>query len=321
MENLVPVEATSAETPVVESSTPPVENVSDAPLGDPTAETPAAPAEPVSEDADAEDAPPAGGKPKSRAQERIEDLAQTNKYLREHNEFLREHIAKGGAAPAAKTDPKPPAVEEVPEEAPTLESCDYDVAKLAKKQAEWIKNEVKRGVRDALSTARTTEAAQTQEQVLVKAANEFRKDHPDFDLLISNPKLQWSPTVLGALNEAGEDSPELGYFLANNPDRLAKISQMTPNAAAMALGRIQGDLASKKTTLPAPKVPPAPGKPAAAPAKKPTTTNAPPPPNPISGAASPDVDPMKLSGTEWAALRRQELAEKRKGQNKTVRSF
>lgn len=313
------VEATPVETPVVESSTPPVENVSDETLGEPIAEAPAAPAEPVSDDVDADAAPPEGGKPKSRAQERIEELAQTNKYLREHNEFLREHIAKG-ATPAPKTDPTPPVVEDVPEEAPTLESCDYDVAKLAKKQAEWIKKEVARGVRAELSNAKTTEAAQSQEQVLVKAANEFRKDHPDFDLLISNPKLQWSPTVLTALNEAGEESPALGYFLANNPDRLAKISKMTPNAAAMALGRIQGELAGK-TPAPA-KTPATPAKPsAAAPAKKPTTTNAPPPPTPVSGAASPDVDPMKLSGSEWAALRRQELAERRKGQNKTVRSF
>lgn len=310
------VEATP-ETPVVESSTPPVENVSDAPLGDETAETPAASAEPVSETPE-DEATPEAGKPKSRAQERIEELAQTNKYLREHNEFLREHIAKG-ATPATKTDPTPPVVEDVPEEAPTLESCDYDVAKLAKKQAEWIKNEVTRGVRAELTKAKTTEAAQSHEQVLVKAANEFRKDHPDFDLLISNPKLQWSPTVLTALNDAGEESPALGYFLANNPDRLAKISKMSPNAAAMALGRIQGELAGN--TPPA-KTPAVPAKPSAsAPAKKPATTNAPPPPNPISGAASPDIDPMKLSGTEWAALRRQELAEKRKGQNKTVRSF
>lgn len=315
------VEATPVETPVADPSAPPVEIVSDASQGDPIAEAPAASAEPVS-DADENETPPEGGARKSRAQERIEELAQTNKYLREHNEFLREHLAKA-TPPAAKPTPSvdpPPAPADEP--MPTLESCGYDSAAHATEVAKWVKKQVKAGVQAEIIQAKVHEETQSQESVLVEAANEFRKDHPDFDVLIQNPKLRWSPTVLGALNEAGSDSPALGYFLANNPDKLAKISAMKPTQAAMALGRIQEDLTRKKETPPAPKPPAPPGKtPTPAPAKKPANTNAPPPPTPVSGAASPDIDPMTLSGTEWVALRRQELAERRKGQTRTVRSY
>lgn len=307
-------QVTPVETPVVAPPVAPVENVSGDPPGENPAAAPAAVADPDSE------TPEEGSQPgrRNRAQERIEELAQTNKYLREHNEFLREHIAKAVKVEAPAAAPSPP-VEEIPEVMPTLESCGFDTAKHAEETAKWVKAQVARGVSEGLSAKDAKVEAQTQEQVVVEAANEFRKDHADFDLLVNNPALKWTPTVLEALTDAGKDSPALGYHLAKNPDKLANIARLKPKQQLMALGALQATLATApkppKATTPTPPVPPK------APVKAPATTNAPPPPTPVSGAASPDVDPMTLSGTEWAKWRRQQLAEKRANTNKIVRNF
>lgn len=307
-----------------EPSTPAVETpVSDDNTGAP-ADPPAAPAEPVSDPDENEDPAPQGGR-RSRAQERIEELAQTNRYLREHNEFLREAIAKGLRPAEAPPAPTPLAQEPENDEPPTLESVDFDAAKFAKANAEWLRREVKRGVAQALSSEKSQVAEQTQEAAIVEAAAEFRKDHPDFDVVLANPKLQFTPTVFEALKEAGAESPALGYHLATNPDKLAKIARLAPKQQLLALGRIQAELAVAKAAAPKPSATPAPTPPkapAAPAAKKPATTNAPPPPTPLpTGTSKPDIDPLKLSGTEWAKLRRQELAEKRAGGPRTVRSF
>jgi hypothetical protein len=324
--------APAVETPAADdSSSPVVEPVSDAPSGEIPAEAPAAdPADPVS-DAPADDEQPVQGGRKSRAQERIEELAQTNKYLREHNEFLREHLAKltpsqpAAPAPADASAEQPAAPADEP--MPTLESCGFDSTVHAQKVAEWVKKQVEQGVQTGvkreLSARESQAAAQSQEQTIVAAAAEFRKEHPDFDVVVGNPRLQWTQTVMDALREAGADSPALGYHLASNPDKLARIAKMPPKQQLLELGKIQGTLTGNKPAPtpppPAPPrsngTPPAPKQPAtppAAAAKRPATTNAPPPPTPVSGQASPEVDPLKMSGSEWAKWRRQQLADRQK---------
>lgn len=322
--------APAAETPATDdSSSTVVEPVSDAPSGEAPADPPAAdPAEPVS-DPPADDEPPQGGR-KGRAQERIEELAQTNKYLREHNEFLREHIAKMSPTAPAPAAPAEPAAPAAPEPMPTLESFNFDQAAYAKAMDAWIENRVstgvKAGVAQELSTRESQQTAQTQEQVIVAAAAKFREGHPDFDVVVGNPRLPWTPTVMDALREAGDGSPALGYHLASNPDKLARIAKMPPKQQLMELGRIQATLTAATAPPPPPPPPPKggtppapkPGTPPAAAPKRPATTNAPPPPTPVSGSASPEVDPMKMSGTEWAKWRRQQVAERQKTRPGTV---
>lgn len=291
------------ETPPVVESTP-AANVSDDPSGDPPADPPAATADP---DSDADAPPPEEGARRGRAQERIEELASNNKYLREHNEFLREALMKGLKPPATAEVPAPVPQEEKPDEAPTLESCGYDAGQLARETAAWLKREVARGVSAELSTREVKATTQSHDAMIVESAKEFRKEHPDFDVIVTNPKLPWTPTVLEALKAAGAESPALGYYLGNNPDKLAKIAAQSPAQMAMSLGRILAELA---TTKAAPVAPKAPVPPKAPPKQPPKTTNAPPPPTPVSGSSSPDVDPLKMTGIEWQKYRTAQVAER-----------
>lgn len=213
---------------------------------------------------------------------------------------------------------------------PTLESCGYDVNEHAKQMAEWTRTEIDRGVKAGLAAEKTAVVAQANTQSIQEAANAFRKDHADFDVVLANPALQWTPTILSALETAGAESPALGYHLAHNPDKLAKIAKQTPDQQKLALGRILGELATAKPTASAPTPNPTPPNTPVVPPKTPQpakTTNAPPPPTPVGGSAQPDIDPMKLSGTEWAKWRRQQLADKRareaasRGASATRRNF
>lgn len=291
------------------SSAEVVETVSDAPQGETPADPPAAEsADPVSEETgDAEGQPPKG---KSRAQERIEDLASTNRILREQNEFLRKLAESRIGAPAdaapAPAAPEPPK----PAPKPTLESCGWDAEVYERELDAWYDKKVDTGVDNAL--ARRSEAAEQADltEQARASAIEFRKEHKDFDLIVGNPKLQWSPTVLQVLKSAGMESAPLAFHLATNPDKLAKISRMRPDAATVALGRAMGELSSSKTT-PAPAPKPA-ASTQAAPAKK--STNAPPPPTPVEGTTtSAEIDPVlgPKDPKEWKKWRQQQVAERR----------
>lgn len=276
------------------------------------------PADPGSETAEAE---PDGEKPKgkTRAQERIEELATTNKYLREHNEWMREQLSTRLLKP---TEGSPTAETATPEAVPkdrpppTLESVGFDSSKLAIEQGKWMDEQVELKVNKALERTAVKAAARTQEQVIIEAAKDFRKDHPDFDLMLSNPALQFTRSITTALTEAGVNSPAIGYHLAKNPDKLAKIAAMSHEQTLLAIGNLQAQLAvsaKKATEVIPPAVPPK------VPAKKPVT----PPPaplNPIAGAAASDFDPMLLSPTEWRKWRTAEKAKERQAAEAQRRS-
>lgn len=278
-----------------------------------TAPTTSATAEPVGEPETSE--PAQSGK--SRAQERIEELAGTNKILREQLEYLRRvneeflNSQKKSAPPV-----EAPVVKEDP--LPTLESVDFDVAKHADALAKWTERQVQIKVQQAISNQKIQEAQKSKEQIVLEAAEKFRQSHVDFDLLINSPTLQWTQPISDALKELGEDSPQVGYYLAKNPDKLAKIAKMQAGAQAVAIGRIASEvLTAPKAPTPAPAAPKAaPSATQTAPAPKPRVSQAPPPPEPVSGGNVADIDPMTLSAVEWRKWRNAEVAKAREEQGR-----
>lgn len=271
-----------------------------------------APVEPANESQD----PAVAAKPKKgTAQARIEELAKAVKDLREHNKWLQERALSGKPAPAPQA--QAPAIE-VSDEAPTLETVGYDPAKLAKEQAAWLKRQVQKGVDDALSTREAQADARSQDQVVQDSAVEFRKTHPDFDDMISNPNLEFTQSIADGLKLSGENSAALGYYLATNPDKLSKLARMSAKQQTLALGRMEAEAiaTAKQTTFqddqdePAAAPQKAPAK-ATAPAVTKPVTKAPPPPTPLGGTAAADMDPMTMSTTEWRKWRTKQLSDKR----------
>lgn len=243
-----------------------------------------------------------GDRPRSRAQERIEELVAERNALRKYGEYLLSQVegsrkASASTATAPQQDSAPAATKDEEDIAPTLESADYDPIKLNKLQNEWINRQVKRQVESAVKTIESRQSEQAVRQAFEQRTAEFRKSFPDFDMIIANPALpSLAPEAARAVVRS-EQGPAIAYHLAKNPDLAARISRLDPVSQAVAVGRLEEQLTRTKTETkdttkePSKQVTKAPVK----------VTQAPPPPKPVTASSSPSRDEGIMSMEEWVA--------------------
>ena len=126
-----------------------------------------------------------------------------------------------------------------PETKPTLESCGWDEDQYNQELEAYHERKADTEL-DAVFEKREQHERQAKlNKRALDSAVKFREDHKDFDAVVSKPGLQWSPTVLATLRTAGAAAAGLAYELASNPDRLAKIATMPPQAAGIDFWKIQ----------------------------------------------------------------------------------
>lgn len=246
------------------SPTPAPEILAD-PADPAPAPAPAAQADPVAPDVPAA-VPPVDDSPapdaRTRSQERIEDLAAQLKATREYADYQAKVIA-GFTQPKPPEAPAPALTEDLP---PTLEAHGFDQAKWAQAHKEWTERQVDARVKSALQNAQGEQAAKAVRDAYYGREAAFKATAPDFDVVVANPALPaLSPAAAKAILSS-EKGPQLVYHLAKNPGKAAHIARMSPDAQAMALGRLEAELS--------------------APAAPRTTTKAPPPPSTTPAAAA-----------------------------------
>lgn len=112
-----------------------------------------------------------------------------------------------------------------------------------------------------------------------------REELEDYDEVTRNEHLTISPPMAEAI-KTSEVGPKIAYHLGKNPELAFKIANMSPIAAAVALGRIEAQL----TLAPTPQV-----------------TAAKPPPKTVGASAPADVPEDKLTAAEWIARRNKEV--------------
>ena len=289
---------TSTQDPPAAPSAPAA--VVDASVADPAASAPApAPASATADPPPAGDpqAAPSGGTtpegeqpPVGRARERIEDLHAQLKATREYAEYqarviqdLTTRTAAPNGAAAPTSAPAAPAVTDDPP--PTLEQHEFDAAKLAKAQAEWLQRQVDKRVTAAMQGHTAQQQAEATRQQFTSRMEAFKASAPDFDVVVANPALPPLSPTAARLVVASEKGPALVYHLAKNPNVAAHIARMAPEQQAMAIGRLEAQLAAPAAAAP--------------PARQKTTTQAPPPPSPTpaggnsGGSRNPADMPMK----------------------------
>lgn len=241
----------------------------------------------------------ADGKPRSRAQERIEELVAERNALRKYGEYLLSQVGdlrkSGTKEPVQESRPAP--VESSDDVAPTLESVDFDPIKLNKMQNEWIQRQVSKQVKSALSQMEVSRSEASVRQAFDQKTAEFRKNTPDFDTVLANPALpQLAPKAAREVIRS-EIGPDIAYHLGKNPDLAIRISRMDPDDQAVAIGRLEGQLS--KTTQKEP------SKDTKAPVKVASVTKAPPPLKPVSGGTAPVTKTMSdMSMEEWVSHER-----------------
>lgn len=144
-------------------------------------------------------------------------------------------------------------------EKPTLESCDFDQEQYLEKLAEW-----KLDQREAAKTQRVEQEkvqATVQERRTQLAAKEadFIKAHPDYEGVAKAPHVPITQQMAEVMLENPDTAPAIAYYLGQNIEEAAQIAQMSPVAAARAIGRIEATVTSQP---PKPTPPPKPVKPA-----------------------------------------------------------
>lgn len=213
------------------------------------------------------------GKFKSPVQDRIDELTRARREAEREAAYWRQRAT--------------PVQEPTPQAKPTADQF-KDYGEFVEALADWKADQK---VTEALKardadTAKSAEqrAHETKAQTFVERQTAAKTSIPDYDAVVSAADVPISRHVEEVILDS-DKGPELVYHLAKNPAEAARISALSPLAAARELGRIEATLGQ------------------AAPATKPVT-KAPAPMKPTSGnGSSPTTDPSKMSHEEYRAYR------------------
>lgn len=127
--------------------------------------------------------------------------------------------------------------------------------------AEWVEAltdwKLEQKLQEREAKEQTRKITQSWEQKKEAA----RKELADFDEVIADMETP-APVVMAVMAES-EHTAKIAYYLGQHPDELRKINQMSPPAAALAVGEIVATLKAPKAPTPKPtSKAPAPIKPA-----------------------------------------------------------
>lgn len=190
-------------------------------------------------------------KPKSRAQQRVEEALAAKKEAEKRAAALEARLK----ALEAQQAPNPDSYDD-----PTKFQADLTSHAVKKARAEELKEEV-------------TEARTQAEEARISAWREkvetVKDRFPDFDSVAHNPQLPVSATMADVISEH-DNGPAILYYLGKNPEEARRISSLPPARQGLELGRIEA-----KVSVPPPK----------------RTSTAPPPAPALAGGGSPATTP------------------------------
>lgn len=202
----------------------------------------------------------------------------------ERDEWRRKAESANQAKPSEspKTDDKPaPSTDK-----PLLKDF---VAKLgpdetyedAQERWEEAKAEWRQKQAEANAVTRQQEEAKLKRTEKIKSRfEEAKTKHPDFDEVINSDWLPKEAPIIQALHDymADDGDPSVLYYLAQNPEDVARIKALSPYRQSVELGKIEDRI--YKPAEPEPKPRP--------------VSNAPPPPSRVGGgSAPPEADIFK----------------------------
>lgn len=251
-------------------------------------QTPADPTQeaPASEDSSPSGAAQTGDEPEApeekstrspRAEQRIAELNARAKASEESAEYWRNV-----ALERARAASPPAAAEPVDDGPPAFESF-HSTDEWAKAHATWVEQraeaKIEAGVAKALAAREAKQSAETEAGAFQSRVDAFRVEHPDFDVVMSNPKLAITVPMVEAI-KAEDNGLDVGLYLGNHPDEALRISKLPPVKQVAEVVRHAERL--KAAPAPAPKAPP------------PRRSAAPPPPAPVTAGGTPQKDLEKM---------------------------
>lgn len=213
---------------------------------------------------------------KNGYEKRIDRLTARNKAIETEAAELRsrlESLERGKETPAKVSDPTEPRAENYK----TLDEW-HDA------RFEWKKQQEARQQEQSANEEQTRETWDAHNSRL----SEARARYDDFDEVAESAAKMSIPQSAALAIIEQDNSADVVYFLAKNPEEAQKISEMSPMKQIAAIARISDKLSSKKEEPP----------------KQRPTSSAPVPIKPVGSASSgTTVDPGSMSYQDYKAAR------------------
>ena len=175
---------------------------------------------------------------------------------------------------------------------PTLADVGYDEAAYQHAVQQWSEAKTQKQYEQAAKIQQQRQAeqqAQQQQAVIAQKMQEGMVKYPDFQQRVGQ-----MPS-LGSINQAAyaammesDQTADVAYYLASNPQEAYALASMTPIQAIRKVAEIEGRLAAK-----------------------PAPTNLPPkPPSKLGGQSNAVTDPTKMSTAEFMKWREAQLSKR-----------
>lgn len=174
------------------------------------------------------------------------------------------------------------------ESEPSIDQFD-DYAEYVRAVSRWEARQAANAAQNEAMEARQRAAAEERKARITAEyqakADLAREKFPDFDAVAYRQDVPVSQVMVEAIMES-DLGAELQYFWGQNPDEAARIAVLSPQAALLAIGRLEARIASQ----------PAPSK----------VTKAPDPISPVAARATAPKSLDEMTDEEYAAFRREQ---------------
>lgn len=170
-------------------------------------------------------------------QKKLDKLTAARRTAEQERDYWRSEALKAKEKPEsqAKSEVKPT------EGKPTLEQFDYDQEKWVEAVADW-RLEAKLKEQKVAEESRREELTQAEKtKEWMKKADEFAETHEDFREVALSNSLPVSKEMYEIMLDS-DRGHEMLYYLGKHPEEAAKIFQMKPHAAGVAMARIEAGL-------------------------------------------------------------------------------
>lgn len=219
---------------------------------------------------------------------RIDELTRLRRDAERDRDHWRELAMRGHQQPKAhepQADAKPK----------TLADFEFNDAEFQSYLFKEAEKRATAAAREALKAEQEQAQEQKRRNEFTARERKFAETQPDYFEVTRAENLSITQEMVDALADS-EDAAALLYYIAKNADEAERIAQLSPKAAARALGRIEERLSAEREKAKA----------------KPVVSQAPPPPPKLEAKeASVEKDPSEMTDAEFAKWRKKQIAARR----------
>lgn len=133
---------------------------------------------------------------------------------------------------------------EKPQGKPSLEQFDYDQDAYLEALADWKLDQREQQRTQQATQQREQQTMQERQAALAAKEAEFIAAHPDYEGVAKAPHVPITKQMAEVMIENPDTAPAIAYYLGQNIGEATEIAQMSPVAAARAIGRIEASLSN-----------------------------------------------------------------------------